>query len=55
MITNRGGTLEEMRADITILKAYNKTHGTDIKLCHTEYRAPVSRNEETTNGLNQKI
>lgn len=54
LITNRGGTLEEMRADITILKAYNKTHGTDIKLCHTEYRAPVSRNEETTNGLNQK-
>ena len=38
LITNRGGTPEEMRADIVILDAYNKAHGTDIKLCHTEFQ-----------------
>lgn len=54
LITNRGGTPEEMRADIVILDAYNKAHGTDIKLCHTEFRAPVTRNEGNTDGLNQK-
>lgn len=43
-----------MRADIVILDAYNKAHGTDIKLCHTEFRAPVTRNEGNTDGLNQK-
>lgn len=46
--------MEEMHADIMILDAYNKTHGTDIKLCHTEFRAPVTRNKGNTDGLNQK-
>lgn len=54
LITNRGGTIEEMHNDIAILKEYNKKHGTDIKLCHTEFRAPVTRNEGSTDGLNQK-
>ena len=31
LITNRGGTIEEMHNDIAILKEYNKKHGTDIK------------------------
>lgn len=54
LITNRGGTIEEMHNDIAILKEYNEKHGTDIKLCHTEFRAPVTRNEGSTDGLNQK-
>lgn len=54
LITNRGGTIEEMHQDIVILSEYNKKHGTNIKLCHTEFRAPITRNEGNTDGLNQK-
>lgn len=54
LITNRGGTPENMHADVEILNAYNKKYGTDIKLCHTEYRAPVTRKAGGTDGLNKK-
>lgn len=54
LITNRGGTPEQMRTDVEILSSYNKEHGTDIKLCHTEYRAPVTRKAGGADGLNKK-
>lgn len=53
LITNRGGTVSEMQHDISILNQYNKIHGTNIKLCHTEFRPPVSRKKLKTDGLNK--
>ena len=53
MITNRGGSVQEMWNDISILETYNKKHGRDITLCHTELRAPLSKNSGGVNGLNQ--
>ncbi len=53
LITNRGGSTEEMLHDIEILNEYNKKHGTSIQLCHTEFRAPLSREEVGVDGLNQ--
>ena len=53
LITNRGGSVEEMHHDLLILDEYNKKHGTDILLCHTEFRAPLSRAEGGVDGLNQ--
>ncbi len=53
LITNRGGSVEEMHNDLLILDEYNKKHGTDILLCHTEFRAPLSRADGDVDGLNQ--
>lgn len=53
LITNRGGSTDEMLHDIEILNDYNKKHGTSIQLCHTEFRAPLSREEVGVDGLNQ--
>lgn len=39
IITNRGGSIAEMRQDIALLEAYNARHQRHIGLCHTEYRA----------------
>ncbi len=55
LITNRGGTISEMQHDISLLNQYNKTHGTNIRLCHTEFRPPVSRQNVETDGLNKKV
>lgn len=52
-VTNRGGSVEEMRKDIDILNAYNKKHDKNIFLCHTEFRAPLSKAEAGgVDGLN---
>ena len=53
LITNRGGSVEEMHNDLLILDEYNKKHGIDILLCHTEFRAPLSRADGDVDGLNQ--
>lgn len=54
VITNRGGTVEEMKKDLKILEEYNRRNGTDIVLCHTEFRAPLTReSKRIDDGLNQ--
>lgn len=53
LITNRGGSIKQMHNDLLILEQYNKKYGTNILLCHTEFRAPLSRTDESVNGLNQ--
>lgn len=54
VITNRGGTIEEMKNDLKILEEYNRRNGTDIVLCHTEFRAPLTReSKRVDDGLNQ--
>ena len=54
VITNRGGVVEEMKNDLRILEEYNKRNGTDIVLCHTEFRAPLTReSKRVDDGLNQ--
>ncbi|MBS1574811.1 MAG: hypothetical protein JST09_05865 [Bacteroidetes bacterium] len=53
LITNRGGTTDEMRNDLVILNEYNKAHNKNIQLCHTEFRAPLRRHENKVDGLNQ--
>lgn len=52
MISNRGGNMQEWADDIKVLNEYNKLHGTNITLCHTEFMAPLSRKENEINGLN---
>jgi alpha-N-arabinofuranosidase len=53
VITNRGGSVEEMKNDLKILAEYNKRNGTDIILCHTEFRAPLHRKSpRNDDGLN---
>ncbi|MEG1903525.1 MAG: hypothetical protein RR212_03945 [Bacteroidales bacterium] len=53
LITNRGGTIGEMHQDLTILNKYNQEQDKSIRLCHTEFRAPLSREEKGVDGLNQ--
>lgn len=52
-INNRGGEMREMTADIAIVNAYNLKHHRDIKLCHSEFRAPLERNSGGVDGLNK--
>lgn len=53
VITNRGGDINEMKKDLKILEEYNKRNGTDIILCHTEFRAPLRRDSKRVDdGLN---
>jgi alpha-N-arabinofuranosidase len=53
VITNRGGSMEEMESDLKVLAAINKKHHTNITLCHTEFRAPLERKGKGTDGLNK--
>lgn len=53
VITNRGGSMEEMEGDLKVLAAFNKKHHTNITLCHTEFRAPLKRKGQGTDGLNK--
>ena len=54
VITNRGGSIEEMKNDLKIIQEYNKRNGTDIILCHSEFRAPITRaSTRVDDGLNQ--
>lgn len=53
LVTNRGGTPEEMRNDLVILDNYNKSHQRNIRLCHTEFRAPQKRHKNDVDGLNK--
>ena len=39
LVNNRGGNIPELRGDLVVLAEYNKKHGRDIRLCHSEYRA----------------
>lgn len=52
-INNRGGTMEEMAADIAIVNEYNLKNHRNIKLCHSEFRAPSERNSAGPDGLNK--
>lgn len=52
-VNNRGGNMKEMSADIALVNAYNLEHNKDIKLCHSEFRAPTERNSGGTDGLNR--
>ncbi len=54
-VNNRGGSMKDMQSDLAILKEYNKLHKTDIRLCHTEFRAPPARNMGEVDGLNRLI
>lgn len=53
LITNRGGSMEELTGDLKILAEFNAKHKTNIKLCHTEFRAPLEREGPGTDGLNK--
>lgn len=53
LISNRGGSMEELADDIKVLAAFNKKHNTNIELCHTEFRAPLERIGKGTDGLNK--
>ncbi|MEO6135858.1 MAG: hypothetical protein ABIP35_11940 [Ginsengibacter sp.] len=53
VITNRGGSMEELADDIKVLASFNKKHNTNIELCHTEFRAPLERKGKGTDGLNK--
>lgn len=55
LINNRGGDINEIESDIKIVEAYNKAHGTSIKVCHTEFRAPLIRSKTKIDGLNQIV
>ena len=39
LVNNRGGNIAELRGDLEVLAEYNKKHGRDLQLCHSEYRA----------------
>jgi alpha-L-arabinofuranosidase len=52
-VNNRGGSMKEMAADIALVNTYNLKHNRDIKLCHSEFRAPVERNSGGVDGLNK--
>ena len=52
-VNNRGGNMKEMTADIALVNAYNLKYNRDIKLCHSEFRAPVERNSGGVDGLNR--
>jgi len=53
LITNRGGSMEELASDLKVLASFNKMHHTNIRLCHTEFRAPLERAGQGTDGLNK--
>lgn len=54
-VNNRGGDMKEMASDIAILREYNKLNGSDIQLCHSEFRAPTARNIGKVDGLNRLV
>ncbi len=53
LVTNRGGSIKEMQNDLKIIAEYNLKNKRNIRLCHTEFRAPLSRAENNADGLNQ--
>ncbi|TDG36227.1 hypothetical protein EZJ43_09495 [Pedobacter changchengzhani] len=55
IISNRGGSVEELTGDLKVLAAFNAKHKTDIKLCHTEFRAPLEIEGPAADGLNKPV
>jgi alpha-N-arabinofuranosidase len=53
IVNNRGGNIAQQTADMEIIREYNKTHKTHITMCHSEFRAPLTRARTGADGLNR--
>ena len=48
LVNNRGGDIKEQAADMEIIGEYNRTHNRSIRMCYTEFRAPLERIPEVS-------
>ena len=54
LITDRSGEESPLKGDLEILAEYNKEHGTNIRLCNTEWLAPQTGYGEAAQTLSQR-
>lgn len=53
IVNNRGGNIKQQAADMEIIREYNRAHNTHITMCHSEFRAPLTRARTGADGLNR--